>query len=1404
MGLVNDSASSGNGIIQWQRFWCPLGSVIHCGLEGQGYLTDPTDKYGRHANPNAKSLFQILPKIGPLVLCGEPGIGKTMELENAGVAFENDRHQQGGHLSWIVFRDVADSADFRRLTVDSPDWQAWRGNSSTMTMTLVVDGVDEGLLRVPNFINDLVALLKREPIARLRLVLVCRTAEWPIEMGRRLTALWSEQSASPFYELCPLRQKDVELAASTRGVDAARFLEAVWERRVTGLAARPVTLFFLLREFRDGELPGTHRELYERGTRNLVREINPARLELVRALRRTANGCSDEDRYRAAQRLAALLLLTGRSAIWQTGGGFEDLPPHDLPVDAAADAEGVVTRDATGEAIESALFTSLGERRYGFAHQTFAECLAAQHLSSLPLVQLRALLCQRDVRGEHIIPQLAELAAWTAGYHTGFCEHLLIIEPESLLRSDVTRLQGNLKARLVSALLDGAEQERIFDGLNFGRFLDGLKHPGLATQLLPYTTDKGKHYIARRIALNIAARCKLQELTDAILAVIYDASEDSNIRDSASDTLEDIVPDERLNVLEPLARGEAGADPNDTIRGHALRRLMPAKWKVRDALPFLVDRTNNRIAGVYSMMLRYTIPKMIEDADVGPCLVFIRSRARCLDSIHPFRELAMAAFTRALSLLNEPSVSSEFIETWQAWVERHELHYLEREPAHTSVLQDAAIRRCLAKLYLNHPKTEPNSAYHLCWPLPILNDSQDLAWLLNEIPSAPDGQKKVWAAAIGQLASDPQRCAPCWDLLLQRIDEIPELAAQFSWLRAWGLDEQIARDAKARWLRDQRRRAQYERWEQENAPPDIRAGLDEAFAAFSNGKKEAWFWIWSHIAHDETGASERIFECDLTKCPNWALLSPDEAESCSGIARAFLFELEPRASEFEGVNEVGLAAGAAIWLLQSSLNHDAELAEVVKRAWLPSLVWHVDTASEPRRMLFKLAYGLAPEATVKELSRQAKDDMEKHSHPFAFRAAREVWNPALSDAFVAVLFESTSPKSVLNGLTEFASYDRQRAVDVSMGIIRSVSPGGPAYPIHLLATMIIALSCGAAEHWNTLEPFLASDDELARAVSEKVLFGVDVQGGDLFAQLNERGLADFYLLLHKLFPVSSDPPRPQGGFLSARDSVRHTRDNIPSVLAARGTEEGCRQLLRLAGLLPDQATGLRWTYRDAVTNVRRNLWRPPLPEAVNRLLSQPKTRLLQSEDDLQELVLESLARLQLHLTGQVLPAVEDLWRWEGGGNARHSFRPKDEEALSDYIARWLTNDLGPSAGVVVGREVQPRRGLRTDIYVEAVASQASGLFEKFTVVVEVKGCWHLEVQTALRTQLAEDYLRGHGLRCGIYLVGWFACERWNDTVNKLASDDIPTARLELETIAAEFADGLSDLRIAAVLLDCTF
>lgn len=150
-------------------------------------------------------------------------------------------------------------------------------------------------------------------------------------------------------------------------------------------------------------------------------------------------------------------------------------------------------------------------------------------------------------------------------------------------------------------------------------------------------------------------------------------------------------------------------------------------------------------------------------------------------------------------------------------------------------------------------------------------------------------------------------------------------------------------------------------------------------------------------------------------------------------------------------------------------------------------------------------------------------------------------------------------------------------------------------------------------------------------------------------------------------------------------------------------------------------------------------------------------------------------------------------------------RPKDEEELSDELARWFEGDLGPERGVIVNREVQPRRGQKTDVYVDAILPEgASQTATRLTVVIEVKGCWNREVLTAMEHQLVDEYLHRNRLGHGIYVVGWYAGGVWDADdwrYKATPSKGRDTVIQDLQAQAAHLASRVPGLRLAAIVLD---
>jgi hypothetical protein len=184
---------------------------------------------------------------------------------------------------------------------------------------------------------------------------------------------------------------------------------------------------------------------------------------------------------------------------------------------------------------------------------------------------------------------------------------------------------------------------------------------------------------------------------------------------------------------------------------------------------------------------------------------------------------------------------------------------------------------------------------------------------------------------------------------------------------------------------------------------------------------------------------------------------------------------------------------------------------------------------------------------------------------------------------------------------------------------------------------------------------------------------------------------------------------------------------------------------------------------------------------VRELTMARAARLVRNENQLLEVVIESLGRLEEKLQGET-PAAPDLWNERDDG----SQRPKGEERFSDYVKRHLQEDLG-RRGVVVNREVVIRRGEgesrgeRTDIRVDAVIQGADvGEYGPLTVIIEAKGNWYRRLYQEMEAQLASRYLRDNRCKHGLYLVGWFNCVQWDtaDPRNRTAMRRDPAKVLD--------------------------
>jgi len=499
----------------------------------------------------------------------------------------------------------------------------------------------------------------------------------------------------------------------------------------------------------------------------------------------------------------------------------------------------------------------------------------------------------------------------------------------------------------------------------------------------------------------------------------------------------------------------------------------------------------------------------------------------------------------------------------------------------------------------------------------------------------------------------------------------------------------------------------------------------------------------------------------------------------------------------------------AIWLLRDRIRTDSELRTAIADKWIDAITGRFNNGEDHHQEMVALAYALNPGRCIQSLLREIKDDDERHGQILALRSYERCWDERLTKTLVALITANQlKPSSVESALVFLSSVDPQAATEC----VKILLPNGVERDSSTIertkGVLCFALGRLPAATWESAWPLLNSNSDLAADILPRVVDGIEYPSKNSLPQLSEAHLADLYMLVNRVFPPDEDPGF-TGGEVTPRRRIVNFKGGIIGALTARGTEQACRELLRLCEMIPKQRIWLRQRYVEASRSKRRKAWQPLPPQSLLKLVRNSISRMLESEADLVEVILESLQRFQACLTKNSPPEAAFLWNYEGSGNRRHNFRPKDEEDLSDRIALWLKNDIGPKSHVVVGREVQPRRGTKADIIVTAYpTSPLRAESTPLTVVIEVKGCWNREVKTAIKSQLVEDYLDKNGWTHGVYLVGWFLCDRWDAPTPKLKSclsgKTFEDATLEIQDLASSYDGRNSFAIVAGFCLDCRF
>jgi hypothetical protein len=1372
----------------WKRFWCPRGEAIR--LADQGFLSDPNTEWGKALNPSLIP-FDQLADIPCLALLGEPGIGKSWAIRHDIASGEAPAENEISiHLD---LRSFGSEDRLVSRLFESAEWETWR--SGGQRLSLFLDSLDECLLRIDNVASLLADELAKQPADRLRLRIACRTVPWPAILEEALIKLYGDEGFKA-YELAPLRRVDVKHAADRSGIaDGDSFLARIDALEAAPLGIKPVTLKFLIGTYlREGDFPPDQLDLYEKGCRALCEESNESRLGSDRKGR-----LSPDERVVVASRIAGVTQFANRYAVWigrEAEAAFsEDVLVRDLCGGVEIGIDGVaVTPEAIREVLDTGLFSSRGPERIGWAHQTYAEFLAARYcrIHAMPVQQLRALLFHPADQGQRLVPQVYELAAWISATNPQILDLVASSDPEALLGAAGASLSNGQRNLVVESILKQCEAGRRLDlRWDMYRLYSKLKHPSLATQLRGYLR-RGTQLETRRVAVRIAQACEVRELAVDLVDVALDTSEDKAVRIRAVLGTEK-GPAEVRARLRPLAFGGED-DRDDELKGSALSVLWPDLITPMEIFAFLTAPKAPNLSGIYT---RFLHSRFLERTDLSalPAALEWVSKQPSRQITHGAIDYLVGEILRlAWDNLGQEGVIEAFASAAVSRLRLHESVFGSRENKELAqkVATDRDRRRAILAEII--PRLTIRDASALRMQDPEFVVSADLEWLVQRVisqesPSAPQIEPTLVRLCVN--ADNREQMRTLWYACQSNRQMNSECGGFFA---AIPLDSGLARTLR------ESLRLQKELEPKPLVPPPSER-IERDLVLIEGGDVARWIELTLDLALEPTSrAHDRDLHSDLTVLPGWRSSAADVRGRIIDAAFRYVQEAEPNRENWFCTPSIPYVAikglSALVLLLLAAEDKILNLSPDVWRKWVPILLKFPQHGTDDLRVqsrLLIMAYSRVPEEVVDRVIQLIEIENERDGFFFLASEIDCCWDQLMASALLAKSADPALKPQMVAGLLErLLKHKVAGSIELAKSSIVLPPPQPELQRGRMLAAIEALVMNTPDATWRTVWPVITQSDDFGRSVIESVTY-TDPGHANFISKLSEPELADLYLWMVRNYPYAEQSGGP--GFMSPSDTAVILRDSILEHLRRRGTWASCEAIRRVAGELP-QYTWLRHYVEQAELLARAASWEPISARNFLALALDRKKRFVENSRRLVEVILESLTNLNETFHGE-LPTAKDLWNSRNG-----EFWPKDEQDLSDYLARYLDKDLR-ARGVIVNREVQIRRGTgrgsgqSTDIHVDASVPGAAPLsYERTYVIVEAKGIWHPELLTAMKTQLRDRYLNQNACKDGIYLAGWFACPQWTEGDSRRG----PCTNLSLQSLKEILGRQAEELSVDGYIL----
>ena len=1314
-------------------------------LDASGFLIRPSEYF------RLKTLQEVA-ETGSFVLVAEGGMGKSFILEE----FANGNPENVEKIVLAVFED------------DPPRLQTELEAKASCRKWLLLDGLDEA----PGLSKTLIRCLQK-PGFPARVVIASRSI-------LELKAV-CETLQLPVYSLLPYTKDDVQSRCKEEKKDFDAFLRAVEGAGLGAVCAKPLGCNLLLGSFENGKLSASSSE--DLWKRSLLRHCSENDKSRTRSLAKPV--ATPRECWNIACRAALALKLAGRSVLPRISAFPET---GEIDVERLFSAE---DRDKYNECLCRPLYVNIGQDKFRFAHSTYFDFMAAMGL--VELVD-QAGWAKFVLSPEGIpYPQWEGVIPWLAARDDALLEQVKKVRPDLLLASDAVVSKIGAE-EICRCMLQNVESipRTIRDNPAIQARYFALSTDGCVRQIADVLRN-GRSATVVDTAIDIVQRARVPAMVDALVEFFCDATKEMSLRVNAGYVLRELA-DERQRKK---CRTALAPDLPNRMKGVLLNLLWPRHLTAKELVPMLSGETDGGLDS-FSFWLADTFPATLSGLPESEVLELLEwavgeikkdefaERALSDAKAAVFRRCWQMPFTeRTLPSLAKGLESYAKIHCSPIEEPRFSSSRKNEGYGGADYVADVEKRRRLAGFIAESGDFSLAEVTH--WPIHLLR-LDDIDFIVGELKTNEDAAcRRNWAECLSRL---------------QGGIELPARAELWNGLHA-EFPDLFDGDAKST-LRERRK---FERrmngWEEKRTKKAERRKREQA----ENRARNA-VWVHEHLltrpdpdtfakimwaVRQAMPTDARGFGLDFRKSELWISFSQKEIDVLVSAAYDYILAYNgPVSSE----NECHVYLLQAFYLLAAyDQPHLRGLPPAVWRRYSPELLQGLDYDSfDLVPLTLKCFEECQPEVFGEELSGRLKRQLAEKQY-VGLSVFKEVLNDQLAGRLLSSLDEPGLPverKLVLyRDFWHFNSELTAKHVRCSLLAELPIDGCDISLSVYLIASE-------PRRRIPELLQLLSKNLEWGRNWGERV-WGQDSHLRDMFVGLLTEfsldELTELYACHLELFPPEKAPQH-NGVFTpTALDEIYQVGTHIFNELISRLDDNLPRVLRELQKRFPRL-----WYLHEHELRAKRKLLANQCPtydmDIILKVLDKRTSiGIVETPEDLLNLVLDALDKYQDYLQGVENPRKGDLWNI-----SKKAVSHKDEASFTSHLKSFLDWNL---PGIVFNREVllhigtSKTRGAQTDLWITAISKRDNS---RVRLCIEVKGDWNSEWKTAFRNQLCTRYMGKGGADAGIFLLGWFgagkAAKGRKSIIGKTAAVKL------LEQQQAELV-GEKHL-VRSVVLDCTY